>query len=150
MKYRCEIEIERPVDKVVELFDNPNNLKKWMPGLQSFEHISGEPGQPGAKSRLKFKMGSREIEMIETVTKRNLPEEFSGTYETDGVYNEVSNSFQPIDGGTNWVADSEFRFTSLAMKLMAFFMPGAFRKETMKHLNAFKEFAESGSEDEAE
>ena len=52
MKYQNEIEIDLPVNKVVELFDNPENLKRWMPGLQSFEHISGTPGQPGAKSRL--------------------------------------------------------------------------------------------------
>ena len=57
MKYTTEIEIEKPIEKVIELFDNPDNLKKWMEGLQSFEHLSGTPGQPGAKSRLFFKMG---------------------------------------------------------------------------------------------
>lgn len=91
MKYSTAIEINLPVKKVVKIFDNPDHLAKWMQGLQSFEHISGTPGQPGAKSRLKFKMGKREIEMIETVTKRNLPQEFSGTYEANGVYNIVTN-----------------------------------------------------------
>ncbi|MCO6509838.1 MAG: SRPBCC family protein [Aridibacter famidurans] len=150
MKYRCEIEIERPVDEVVRLFDDPDNMKKWMPGLESFEPVSGEPGLVGATSRLKFDMNGRKIEMIETITSRNLPDEFSGTYETEGVFNLVRNRFEEIDGGTNWVADNEFRFTSLAMKLMAFFMPGAFKKETMKHLKAFKDFAESQSAGEEE
>jgi len=36
MKYIAEVEIDKPVNKVVELFDNPNNMKKWMEGLQSF------------------------------------------------------------------------------------------------------------------
>ena len=75
MKYTSEIEINSPIDKVIELFDNPDNMDKWMKGLQSFEPISGKPGQVGAKSRLKFKMGKREIEMIETITVRNLPDE---------------------------------------------------------------------------
>ena len=87
MKYTSEIEINKPVDRVIELFDNPDNLDKWMIGLQSFEPISGNPGQVGAKSRLKFKMGKREIEMIETITVRNFPDEFSGTYEAKGVFN---------------------------------------------------------------
>lgn len=150
MKYRCEIEIERPVEEVVRLFDDPENMKKWMPGLKSFEPVSGEAGRVGATSKLKFDMNGREIEMTETITSRNLPEEFSGTYETSGVLNIVRNRFEEIDGGTNWIADNEFRFTSLPMKLMGFFMPGAFRKETMKHLRAFKEFAESQSAGEEE
>lgn len=97
MKYSAEIEINKPVDKVIELFDNPDNMYKWMKGLQSFEHISGTAGRPGAKSRLKFKMGKRDIEMVETILVRNLPDEFTGTYEVKGVYNIVKNKFQKID-----------------------------------------------------
>lgn len=73
IKYSRTIIIDRPIDKVVALFDNPDNLSKWMEGLLSFEHLEGEPGQPGARSRLRFRMGKREMDMIETVTERNLP-----------------------------------------------------------------------------
>ena len=41
IKYTSKIEINSPVDKVIELFDNPDHMDKWMKGLQSFEHISG-------------------------------------------------------------------------------------------------------------
>ena len=75
------IDINLPRDKVVELFDSPDDLFKWQPGLQSFEHISGTPGEPGAKSKLVSLNGKRRIELIQTVTKRNLPDEFNGTYE---------------------------------------------------------------------
>ena len=91
MKYTAEVEINQPLKKVVELFDNPDNMKNWMEGLQSFETISGTPGQEGAKAKMHFKMGKREIEMIETITKRNLPEEFTGTYEAKGVFNIAKN-----------------------------------------------------------
>jgi uncharacterized membrane protein len=53
MEYTSEIEIDSPVAKVIELFDNPDNLDKWMKRLQSFESISGKPVQVGAKSILK-------------------------------------------------------------------------------------------------
>jgi len=52
VKYTCEIIINKPVTEVVRLFDNPENLKKWMEGLESFTHISGIPGEEGAKSKL--------------------------------------------------------------------------------------------------
>lgn len=144
MKYTCEVEINQPVNKVIALFDNPENLKKWMDGLQSFEHLSGEPGQPGAKSRLKFKMGKREMEMIETVTVRNLPEEFSGTYEMNGTSNTIKNKFIPIsDNRTKYITENEFQFHNLMMKILAFLMPGMFKKQSMKYLESFRKFAES-------
>jgi len=142
MKYSSEIEINLPVKKVVELFDNPDNLKHWQPGLQSFQHLSGTPGEPGAKSKLHFKMGKRDIEMIETITVRNLPEEFSGTYEAKGVWNEVKNHFISLDENrTLYRCENEFQFSGF-MKIIGFLMPGAFKKESMKYLVQFKEFAE--------
>ena len=142
MKYTTEVEINLPVKKVIELFDNPDNLKLWMEGLQSFEHLSGTPGQPGAKSKLKFKMGNREIEMVETITTKNLPDEFSGTYETKGVFNIVKNKFIPVgENKTKHIAESEFQFRGM-MKIMGILMPGAFKKQSMKYLEKFKEFAQ--------
>lgn len=142
MKYTVEIEINLPIAKVIELFDNPENLKKWQPGLLKFESISGAPGQPGAKSRLLFKMGRGEMEMIETVTVRNLPEEFSGTYEVKNVFNIVKNRFIAVsENKTKYISESEFQFKGF-MKLIGFFMPGAFKKQSQKYLQLFKEFAE--------
>lgn len=143
MKYKSEIEINSPLEKVVELFDNPDNMCQWMEGLLSFEPLSGEPGQPGAKARLKFLMGKREIEMIETITLRNLPAEFTGTYEANGVFNIVKNSFSPLpDNRTLYETEQEFRFSGF-MKIIAFLMPGAFRKQSVKYLEAFKHFVET-------
>jgi len=143
MKYETEIEINQPIDKVIKLFDDPDNMGKWMEGLQSFEHLSGTPGQPGAKSKLKFKMGRREMEMIETIKVRNLPQEFSGTYETKGGLNNVSNRFVKIsETKTKHITEQEFLFKGV-MKVMAPLMKGMFKKQSMKYAVAFKNFAES-------
>lgn len=144
MKYSLDITINLPRKRVIELFDNPDNLAKWQPGLLKFEHISGEPGQPGAKSRLLYKMGKRETEMIETVVLRELPDKFHGTYEANGVLNIQENFFEEIDeNSTKWTSVSEFKFKSLAMKLMGWLMPGAFKKQSYKFMKYFKTFAES-------
>ena len=143
MKYSTEIEINKSIDKVIDLFDNPDNMDKWMEGLLSFEPVSGTPGQPGAKSRLKFKMGKREIDMTETITSRNLPDEFSGTYEAKGVFNIVRNRFIKLsDTRTKYITENEFQFKGF-MKLIALLMPGAFKKQSLKYLADFKRFVES-------
>ncbi len=142
MKFTTEVTIDLPRQRVVELFDNPDNLAKWQNGLKVFEPVSGQPGMPGAKSRLLYDMGRREVEMVETITVRNLPDEFSGTYEAKGVWNEVKNFFHEAGPDkTRWVSENEFRFKGL-MALMGFLMPGAFRKESLKQMVAFKQFAE--------
>ena len=76
MRYTCEISINLPRDKVIELFDNPDNLAKWQKGLKSFTLESGQEGMPGAKSRLVYDMNGKNIEMIETIITRNLPMNF--------------------------------------------------------------------------
>lgn len=143
MKYSVEIEINLPRKKVLELFDSTENLFKWQPGLISFDHISGTAGEVGAKSKLLYKMGKREIEMVETITVKNLPDEFSGTYEAKGVWNEVKNYFHEIDENTTkWVSENEFKCSGF-MKIIAWLMPGNFKKETKKYLIYFKEFTEN-------
>ena len=143
MKFTVKIKINLARNKVIELFDSTENLKKWQPGLLSFEHQSGTPGEVGAKSRLQYKTGKREIEMVETITVKNLPDEFSGIYEAKGVWNEVKNYFYKVDKNTTkWVSENEFRCGGF-IKIIAFFMPGSFKKETMKYLEYFKEFTEN-------
>jgi hypothetical protein len=144
MKFTTEIVVNLPRERMIELFDNPDNMPKWQDGLKSFEPISGEPGQPGAKSRLKYDMNGRMIEMVETIETRNLPDEFSGTYEAKGVWNRVENRFFE-DGAdkTRWVSTTEFKFSGLMMRAMGFLMPSAFRKQSQKFMEDFKTFAES-------
>lgn len=96
LEYDTSIVIDLPRDKVIELFDNPDNLPKWQKGLLSFEPLSGEPGQVGAKSKLVFLMGSRRMEMVGTITRRDLPDVFDGTYDVEGVHNLVQNRFLRI------------------------------------------------------
>jgi hypothetical protein len=144
MKYENSIVIQLPVVRVIELFDNPDNMKYWQKGLQSFEHVSGTPGQPGAVSKLVYKMGNRMVEMKETITERDLPKTFAGIYEAKNVWNYVNNSF--IDNGDNtttYISATEFKFSGLMMKSIAILMPGAFKKQSQKYLEDFKAFAES-------
>jgi len=147
MRYETEVYINLPRGRVIELFDSFENLKKWQEGLVSFEHISGDPGQPGAKTRLLYDMGRRRMEMIETIIKRDLPDEFSGIYDASGVHNIVRNYFYDEGERTRWALDSEFQFRSF-MRIMSLFIPGRrFREQTRSSMESFKRFAENAPPD---
>ena len=143
MQFSCEIDIQLPRKKVIELFDNPSNLVKWQPDLLKFEPVSGTPGQPGAKSRLTYRAGKRQYELLETVTRRDLPDEFSGTYESKMGVSTIRNRFEDRGASTRWQMDIEFVGSGF-MKVLSLFMAGAMRKQTHKVVQNFKTFAESG------
>ena len=147
-KFTIEIEIDQPRERVIELFDNPDNLGYWQPGFVSFEHESGEAGQPGAKSRLVYRHGSREFEMIETVTCRNLPDEFSGTFHVPGTLTVRARNFFKEAGPdkTKWISENEAESHSLLMKIMGLLMPNCSRNETENFMQNFKAFAETGAD----
>ena len=142
MKYRTEVRINLPRERVLELFDSRENMYKWQDGLQSDEHLEGEPGHPGAKLKLVYDNNGRVIEMVETITVRNLPDEYSAIYEAKNVWNLNENFFHAEGDQTRWVNDTEFRCQGL-MRLMTTFLPGMFKKQTLKSMNDFKAFAEA-------
>lgn len=142
MKYTCEILIDKPRNEVIKLFDNPDNMKYWQKGLESFEQVSGETGKSGSESIIKYDLGKRKMQLIETITFRQLPDEFHANYSTKGVVNIQKNYFTEENGQTKWVSHAEFKFSGF-MKIMAFFMgSGAFKKQTMSYMEDFKAFAE--------
>jgi hypothetical protein len=145
MKYSVQIIIEKPREEVIAKMDSLENLKHWQKRLVSAEPISGKLGQEGSKMRLEYKMGKRDLEMIETVMKRKLPAEFHATYDTKGVHNIQRNYFQETpELHTRWISECEFQFSNLGLKAMGFLMPGVFKKQSLKYKKDFKAFVEDG------
>ncbi|WP_274474402.1 SRPBCC family protein [Mangrovimonas aestuarii] len=145
MKYSSKIIVEVPLEEFIEKLDNPENMKHWQRGLTGYKQISGTPGQVGAKMELNYKMGNRNMTLTETITHRNLPFEFHAHYDTKGMHNVQENYFEKTsEGHTKWTSKSEFIPTNFMMRMMTTFMAGAFKKQSMKYLQDFKNFAENG------
>lgn len=143
MEYTQEIVVNVPRERFLQLFDDPALLPKWQPGLISFESLTGVPGQEGATSRLTYKRGRGTLEMVETIARRQLPDHFDGIYDAKGVHNISNNQFIDVDGtATRWVAHNVFELKGF-MKVIGLLFGSSFRKESLKSMEAFKEFAES-------
>lgn len=146
MKYTTEITIDCSISEVIKKMDSADNLKHWQKGLVSVEHISGVPGQFGAKMKLNYKYGNRKMELIETITKQDFPYEFHATYSTKGMNNLQLNYFEALtEEKTKWVCISEFQPTSFFMRAMLFLMPRSFKKQTAQFMLNFKNFVEKGT-----
>ena len=144
MKFTCSVDIDLPLDRVVELFDNVANLKHWQDGFISHEHVSGVPGESGTISRLIYKSGKREINLTETIVTNDLPAEFTALYEAKEMTNTMSNKFSSLtENSTRYIAEINYiKFNGIMVKLMATVFPGMFKKQVQKWLNQFKGFCE--------
>lgn len=143
MRYQVLVDIDLPLEKVVEKFRNTENYYDWMKGLKKLENIKGQPGEEGSETYLHFDTGKRKMKMLEKVLKSDLPETYLVSYEVNGVYNEVNNHFESLGPDkTRYTTNNLFQFKGV-MKIMAFLMRGAFKKQSLKYLNDFKKFVEN-------
>jgi len=142
MKYKVEVEINIPREKMLDLFVDMQFMKKWQDGFMSLEAIEGEAGKVGSISRLVYEMRGKETNMIETIIKKELPDRFDFTYEAKGVMNTVKNTFVDNGGKTLWIAQHEFEFTGL-LAFMSKFMKRLFVKQTSGDMISFKKHAEA-------
>ena len=143
IKYSEEIVINANIDTVSALFDNPYNMKEYMPETKSYKLISGELRKVGAKAEITAVMGENKVIMIEEIITNDLPNQKKVTYTADRVYNIVTNRFEKIsETQTKFINEQEFEFKGY-MKIIGFFMPSAFKKQSRVYLQNFKEFAEN-------
>lgn len=140
MRFTCHTDINAPMDRVIELFENPDYLKKWQDGFLSFEPLSGTPGEVGSKSKLIYE----KLELIETIIRNELPEEFKANYEHKHMVNTMSCKFKKVDANTTRLEQEihYVKFNGFVIKLMAKLFPGMFKKQVQKWLDQFKAFVE--------
>lgn len=143
IKYSEEIVIHANIDTVIALFDNPYNMQKYMEGIESYKIVEGNIREVGTKAEITVVIGEKKIIMIERIITNNLPEHKKVTYTTDAVNNIVTNKFIKVsENKTKFINEQEFEFKGY-MKIIGFFIPTAFKKQSRVYLKDFKEFVEN-------
>lgn len=143
MKLNFETVIDASLDAVWAAFDNPDNMPRWQQNLQSFKHVSGQPGQPGAVSELVYDEKGNEVVLTETITERRRPEFLAGTYDSPMGKTLIVNHFEVIDENTTrWKSWCHFAFKGY-MKIMSLFVSGVIRKRTEADMQRFKLMVET-------
>lgn len=83
--------------------------------------------------------------MIETVTRRDLPDAFDATYDAQGVHSVTRNEFHEAGpDSTRWVAHNVFEFTGV-MRLVGLVLRRSFVKQSYSFMEDFKRFAEASA-----
>ena len=118
-------------------------MTRWQQNLESFRHVSGEPGQPGAVSELVYDEKGKKVLLKETITERRQPDFLAGTYESPMGKTLIVNHFEALDdNSTRWTTWCNFTFQGF-MKIMSLFIGGAIRKRTEADMQRFKLMVET-------
>lgn len=155
MKYTNSIEIAVPRQRVAQLLADPALIPMWLRGIMLHEPVDGMHGQVGTTSRVVMQSGKREMECTETITRREpadlsqIPDgvvvHFDREIVGPGMWSVVRDRLTETSPATTlWESESEYRFSSLLMRLVGLLMPGAFHKQSQQHMQDFKAFAEQG------
>ncbi len=143
MKMTFETEIRASRELVWAIFDNPDNLSRWQPTLESFTHLTGAPGQPGAVSELVYDENGKKVTMTETVTERRKPHFMAGSYDNDWATSLIVNHFEEIDDNTTrFISYSNMNFKGI-MKVLSLFVARSVRARFEADLSRFKLLVET-------
>tara|TARA_R110002073_G_scaffold145532_2_gene297667 strand:+ start:39461 stop:39901 length:441 start_codon:yes stop_codon:yes gene_type:complete len=145
MKFTCTVTINKPQQIVADFFADPTYLKEYQEGFQRKELISGNSGEVDTVSKLYYQNGKRKMELIETVLKNDLPNEFLAEYFHSHTENTMRSTFTSInDNETRYDAEIDYtNFKGFIVKVMAFLFPSFFKKQVQKWLINFKKFVEA-------
>lgn len=141
MKFVCSISINKPINEVVKHFEDPEALKQSQEGFIRMEHLSGNEGEAGAKSKLVYK----KFDLIETIIHNTLPNEFYAKYEHKSMINTMRSNFNALGKNeTKLTTEIEYtQFKGFFIKLIAKFFPNMFKKQVDKWLIKFKAYCEN-------
>ena len=145
MKLRSDIDIDQPIDLLVELIQDPDCTMQWLDGLRSVEHVSGDFRQPGAKSKVVFESAAGRMLITETVIANELPEIYRIRYDGQGYTSYSNYSFERLsDASTRFTISQQIELKG-ALKLASGLLRGTIRRQLKKSTQSFKQFAENQS-----
>jgi carbon monoxide dehydrogenase subunit G len=143
MKFKSEVEIEKPIDYLLGLIQDSENTLKWLEGLRSVKHISGEMHQAGAISKVVFDSPAGRMFITETVIRNELPEEYVMKYEGNGYTSYSNYSFEKLsDQSTKFIMQQQVELKG-AFKLASGLLKGTMSKQLNKSAESFKRYAEN-------
>ncbi len=142
---KVTITINKPVEKVWELFMNPDNVKHWLTGFVSSEHISGHVGETGSVSKLKFMERGKLVEVKETVMTATPNQQYTFEMEHNAFQAKTDIRLVSFGNRTEFIQTVEFFPKGFLMKLMMPIVKGAMKKQMANELINLKNFIETKS-----
>jgi uncharacterized protein YndB with AHSA1/START domain len=141
------LEIHAPIEHVFELVHNPENLPRWMDGLESTEYVGGaDPDNPvGTRFKQRIRQGGRTMEYDGEVTAYEKPHHLAVSVGNSRFAMHVDYRF--TENGEGAVLDYSVspQPTSPLAKVMNVLFSRMTRRIVDRQLTKLREVAQAGA-----
>ncbi|MCH3883091.1 MULTISPECIES: SRPBCC family protein [Tenacibaculum] len=141
-KYTAEIEVNKPIEEVFALFDNPEALKDWMPEVQSIKPIEVRAGKIGSSYKMLIESQGQTMEMTEKIMSHVLNEKMTFQFDSDQMIKTDDFNFIANGNKTKIVQHCTVEAKSYIMSCMFPYFKSALQTQSVSYMNRFKELAE--------
>ena len=112
------IEITRPPATVFPYLTEPEQLKRWVGGLTTFDPVDGESAHVGARSRQVMVIGGKEWKLDGELTALEPDRLVQARMVGKGFAATTSYRLEPLESGTRLTATVESEFSLLVGRLL--------------------------------
>ena len=140
--YRAEVNVNKSIKVVFEIFNNSENIKNWVPEVKSFEVVNTNPGKTGSVYKIVIDNKGQEVTMTEKVMAYVPNEKVTLFFDAEGMLKRNDYIFKEKDGVTTITLNTSCQSDSYILACIFPYFKGTFQKQDQSYLNNFKAFAE--------
>ncbi|MGJ8744708.1 SRPBCC family protein [Polaribacter sp.] len=141
--YSAEVSVNKSVNDVFKMFNNSENIKKWIPEVKSFDVVNENPGKTGSVYKIVVENQGQEIAMTEKVLAYVKNEKVTLFFDAENMLKTDDYLFTEKDGITTITLHANCQSDSYIMACVFPFFKGTFQEQDQSYLNNFKEYVES-------
>ncbi len=142
INYTSEVAIDASIEKTFELFDNNDNLSKWIPEIKAIKTIKKEEEVIGSTFEVKVENQGKEVVFEEKVLKYEPYKNVKFLFKGGNVHKIDDYTFSLKEGKTHVRLTSKFQTDSFILGCMLPFVKGKLSRQDQQYLENFKNFVE--------
>ena len=100
--YSTEVEINKPLEEVFVIFEDPQTLKKWLPEVKSIEPIAVKEGKVGSTYKMIVENEGQEMIMIEKITAYIPNEKMTFQFDSDQMQKQMISTLLQMEQLQKW------------------------------------------------
>lgn len=142
LNYESKVTINKPVEEVFAIFNNDENLSKWIPEIKSIKEINKVDGMVGSTYAVTVISQGQEMTLEEKVLAYEPNKKVKLMFNGGGMLKTDDYIFESNGGNTIIKLKANCKSTGFILGCMLPFVKGKLQEQDQQYLANFKEFVE--------
>ena len=140
--YTLQVSVDKPIEEVFKTFNNSENIKNWIPEVQSIEVVNNNPGKTGSIYKIVVLNKGQEIIMTQKVMAYVPNEKVTLFFDAEGMLKKDDYIFTEKDGVTTITVSTSCQSETYLMACVFPYFKSTFVAQDQSYLDNFKSFVE--------